>query len=174
MLFADFAGSKMDEQSVADEKDRGCREALARPNPPPPGGFGFLRELIVPLLNFFPSDNRESKGTMLQIVGVVGVKITSASSYISFIDFSVEPYKGSGGNVDGVSMRPAFSGETEFLLRAFRQKNPESIALRQKGGVSFEVHDVTTARLVYARYDIYDRNNQVVAGIEVPLLVPRR
>lgn len=165
-----FFGIDGDERRVEDEAKRGCRAAVES-GPPSPSGIG---DILLKIKNFFPSDARNPKNTMLQLDGSVGIKRTGIDSYSSFFEYEVKPYANSRGSVENVSVRPVFRGAAEGLLSSFNKYNGESRRLEAKGRISFEVFGVNSPLLAYASYDLYEQDNQLVGGIDFPVFVPKR
>jgi len=111
---------------------------------------------------------------MLQIEGVVGINKITSASYDSFFEYEVKPYFNSQGSPDSVGVRPNFPGVAEVLLPAFNKQNDKPITLGSKGRISFTVYDVSSPQLVYASYDLYTQDKQLVAGISFPVFVPKQ
>jgi hypothetical protein len=167
---ATFLGIPGDEEKATDEHRRGCSAALENPNP----SSGPFQDLFLKFRNFFPSDAKYPKATMLKLDGTVGVKVTGTDSYNSFFEYEIGRYADSEGSPEKLTLRPAFRGPTEQLLPEFNVANPKPIVLGAKGRVSFDVMNVGVPQLAYASYAIYGLDDQRVAGIFFPVFVPKR
>jgi hypothetical protein len=169
---ATFLAIDGDQRQVDDEHQRGCRAAVENPNP----SSSFIQDILFKIKNYFPSDSKNPKSTMLQLDGVVGIKKINSASYDSFFEYEVKPYLNSQGSPDSVTVRPAFAGAAEALLPAFNKQNEKPITLGSKGRISFTVQDVGSPQLAYASYDLYtqDQDREPVAGINFPIFVPKR
>jgi len=165
-----FLGIEGDDRKVEDERTRGCVAVVENPNPP----TGFIQDVLFRIRNFFPSNPKNPKSTMLELDGTVGIKWSGADRYNSFFEYEVKRYLNSEGSPQSVMLRPAFRGVTETLLPAFTKENPKPINLGTSGRISFNVFDVVAPQLAYASYDLYGQENEQVAGISFPVFVPKR
>lgn len=167
-----FFGTGSDEDKVKDEKERGCRAASARPAEA--GTPGPLRLIQLVFRNFFPSDGKRPRETLMQMEGSVQVLPQSPSSYSSVVAYTMRRYDDSEGNATDITFRPAFRGEAQPLLSAFNRRNDGAVKGSPEGRIAFDVTEVLNPRLVYSSYDVLDRAGNVVASIDFPLFVPAR
>jgi hypothetical protein len=170
--YGQFLGNDTDQPRVIDEDKRGCRTAAAQPPGPSESVLG---NLLLRFKNFFPSDMSRPQETMLQMEGTVGVEVRGTDSYQSIVRYTMSRYPGSEGNVSEIAFRPAFRGAAVALIPAFNRKN-DGGAVRGAGDgqITFDVQEVRNPQLVYASYNVLDREGRVVASIDFPVFVPRQ
>src|SRR5207253_1768943 len=78
--YGSFLGSKDDQRLVDEESRRGCHSAASIPVKAPDD---FLQKIFLQFRNFFPSDTKDPKSTMLQINGSVAIETIGDTSYRS-------------------------------------------------------------------------------------------
>src|ERR1700730_17345527 len=169
---APFYGLATDVPDVANEKTHGCRAAAARVQREPAQSGGLRLENFFDLFRIFlPSDTQKPSSTMLELEGAVGVKVISATSYISSFAFKVRPHGENEGSAANVTIRPNFQGSAEPLLAAFRANNRDTTRLNQVDALTFEVSEIVDPHFRYASYGLYDQNEKLVAEVDLPIFV---
>lgn len=161
--------ANLNERGRADhEKAIGCRQAIAEN--PSSSTNGPIEDIIDSIMNYFPSAKNHAGETMLRFMGKVGVK-GAGGSYVSFLEYTLEPYRGSKGQPDAITITPVFAGPTESLWRAFLQKNERQVKASKNNRIVFEVSGIRDPQLRYATYNFYDQDHQLVGSIDFPVFI---
>jgi hypothetical protein len=111
---------------------------------------------------------------MLKIEGAVGLKISGPQQYFSFLSYKIDRYRGGDGSPSDIILRPNFARPatiSEAYAQVFEKQNGTDIKLKNTGTVGTQFDAGPKPQLVYASYEFFDRNNQIVGSVAVPLFV---
>lgn len=175
-----FLGHASDQSSIDEEKQLSCDHWARQANLKPEGDSKF-EELSYPIRVFFPSDKTSVEDSMLVLQGQVSLYFTGDNRFVSQLAFGVSQFEGrDAGSADEVSMRPVDGGPAGDLLRsAFATAHKsqlldddQSILVGSENKIQISSTYQDDWVLTTSRYGFYDKNNEFVGAVFVPVIAP--
>ncbi|MGV8937999.1 MAG: hypothetical protein ACOH2J_12815, partial [Allorhizobium sp.] len=167
---ADFLGTKEDQDNNGDGdcERQASRKVIVKAVALPENGYA--DEVAV----YFPSDAEDPYNTMLELRGKIGIE-PDGSTYKSFFQYQVDRLEGRAkGKISDVRVEPLFPGPAESAYAFYKESRGDfSRVLSPSGDIAFDVVSKASNqwKAVEAYYQFFDKNNQVVAMIPLPLLL---
>jgi hypothetical protein len=179
---AQFWARKEDQDAVDREKAIGnCMVAFKNPPPVAKKGKGdraSLRDVQAPFRLFLAADVSAPDTSLMAFEGVTGVRVRSATSYESYLQYRVRPAIGSKATLlQGFTISPRWIGEVENLVKFYTAAdNRQSMPIVGSGDVS-EIHFTVEGSNAWTfdelQYELRNRE-RVVASVYVPTFIPVR
>lgn len=133
-----------------------------------------LTSMSLPVSVNFPSDLSRPRETMLEFKGEANLEQTSDSSYRSITTYTLSRVEGRpDGNPELVRIKPMFRGLAERLYSFFNRSYPDGFAPLESGRLGFDVSGGEDWAFSPAVFAFVDRDNRVLAEMEIPAFVPQ-
>jgi hypothetical protein len=124
---------------------------------------------------YFPSDPLNAHNTMLQLDGTIGIKKISEKEYDTVLTYALSRAEGRlEGSVDGIKIRPHFTGDAEVLLNFYSKLYPPESPIEKYSTIQFPVFGTDNWRLSSGTYEFLDKDDRRLGIVKVPLFIPSR
>ncbi|MGH7088144.1 MAG: hypothetical protein ACREFQ_04525 [Stellaceae bacterium] len=192
-ITAEFSGTRAEEALASQQNQNGCA-GLDGHATPVTGGSAVvvgqalpravkLTSMSLPLSAFFSSDPARPHETLLEFKGLAVLEQNGDASYSADVRYKVTRLSGRpDGNPASVRIRPMFTGISERLYPYFTKAYPDGFVRlgpdsardtgSAEGRMQFAVSDGKEWVFAPAEFAFVDRDNRVLAEMEIPAFVP--
>ena len=179
-----FLGHASDKEALNREISEPCSFWVSQDSTVSDGEELSSYQITIDLAAFFPTDKSNPGETMMKFVGVADLFHSGEELVTSIISYQFAPYPGrKGGDPAEVTMRPVDVGTAGELLRLVfnaslrnsdgRIEKGRPMASSDKFQLRYQIEPGINYELTSTRYGFYDRDDQFVGAVFVPILAPR-